>query len=113
MAPFPGLLSSGLAALGAVVKASPQFGRPLGLPNFSGLGKSAGSPTYNYIFQKELPIPQVAQPMFTENIDGRTIQYYETTVESFQQQVYPDLGPANLVGYSKSSKLGIHQAMLM
>jgi len=29
---------------------------------FSGAGKSAGSPQYNYMFQFPVPIPQIAQP---------------------------------------------------
>lgn len=32
--------------------------------------------------------------------DGRTVQFYSATIEPFTQQVYPNLGPANLVGYN-------------
>lgn len=99
-----GLLALGLAA-SAMVEASPQrpgpgSNRPLGRPNWRGAGKSAGSPAYPWIFQNPLPIPTVAQPVFTEKINGKTIQYYETTIQPFQKQVYPNLGPANFVGYS-------------
>lgn len=47
-----------------------------------------------------MPIPPVAQPNFTETINGKTIQYYEATIQPFQKQIYPNLGPANFVGYS-------------
>lgn len=47
-----------------------------------------------------MPLPPVAQPVFTENINNKTIQYYEATIQPFQKQVYPNLGPANFVGYS-------------
>ncbi|KAK4508628.1 hypothetical protein PRZ48_002367 [Zasmidium cellare] len=99
---FSGLLALGLAASASLVEASPQRlgSKPLGRPNWRGAGKSAGSPAYPWIFLKPLPVPAVAQPVFTENIDGRTIQYYETTIQPFQQQVYPNLGPANLIGYN-------------
>lgn len=36
----------------------------------------------------------------SENIDGRIVDYYSMTIESFQAQIYPNLGPANLVGYN-------------
>ncbi|CAK4030650.1 hypothetical protein AC579_6322 [Lecanosticta acicola] len=119
---FARLLALGLAAASsAVVEASPQWGRPEGRPDWPegpatwpqrrpdwpqgrsewrGAGQSAGSPTYNYIFQFPLPIPAVAQPAFTETINGKTVQYYETTVSSFQRQIYPNLGPANMIGYN-------------
>ncbi|EME88401.1 uncharacterized protein MYCFIDRAFT_48579 [Pseudocercospora fijiensis CIRAD86] len=110
---MPSFLNSlvvfGLAATSTLVEASPRRGgppqgshggRPLGMPNWRGQGKTAGSPSYPWIFENTLPIPAVAQPLFTETINGRTIQYYETTIEPFQQQVYPNLGKANLVGYN-------------
>lgn len=71
------------------------------VPASPGVGKSAGSPDYPWLFEYPLPIPPVAQPSFTEVVNGVPIQYYETTIEPFQQQVYPNLGPANLVGYGK------------
>jgi len=78
--------------------AAPSF--PARPPGFNGGGQSAGSPAYPWIFQKPLPIPPIAQPKFTETVNGVPIQFYETTIQSFSKQVYPNLGPANLVGYN-------------
>lgn len=79
---------------------SDQQSTPSGpFPANPGAGKSAGSPDYPWLFEHPLPIPEVAQPLFTETVNGIPIQYYETTIEPFQQQVYPNLGPANLIGY--------------
>jgi hypothetical protein len=33
-------------------------------------------------------------------VNGQQIDFFETTIEPFQKQIYPDLGPANLVGYN-------------
>ena len=52
------------------------------------------------MFQYPLPIPPVATPEFTKDIDGRTIDFYSLTIEAFDKQVYPDLGPAHLTGYN-------------
>ncbi|KAI4731377.1 Cupredoxin [Aureobasidium sp. EXF-10728] len=60
----------------------------------------AGSPTYSAIFQNPLPIAPIATPASSANVNGQQIDFYEVTVEPFQKQVYPDLGPANLVGYN-------------
>ena len=65
-----------------------------------GSGKSAGSPAYNYMYQKPLPIPSIAVPDFEETVDGRTVQFYSTTIEPFTAQVYPNLGPVHLTGYN-------------
>jgi hypothetical protein len=81
------------------------FSSPARPAGFRGVGKTAGSPKYEWIFQNVLPIAPIAQPIFTETIDGRTIQHYEATIEPFQKQVYPNLGPANFVGYGKCPQL--------
>ncbi|THV72708.1 Cupredoxin [Aureobasidium pullulans] len=60
----------------------------------------AGSPTYNEIFQNPLPLSPIATPASSANVNGQQIDFYEVTIEPFQKQVYPDLGPANLVGYN-------------
>lgn len=39
----------------------------------------------------------------TEEIDGRTIDYYELNIEAFQEQIYNGLEPANLVGFNGTS----------
>ncbi|KAK5110926.1 hypothetical protein LTR62_005464 [Meristemomyces frigidus] len=88
------ILAVGLAAA-AGVAAQPGPWR--------GQGQSAGSPAYNYMFQEPLPIPEVAVPEFTENINGRPVQFYTSTVEPFTKQVYPNLGPAHMTGYNGTS----------
>ncbi|KAK4545565.1 hypothetical protein LTR36_002915 [Oleoguttula mirabilis] len=52
------------------------------------------------MYQFPLPIPSVAQPEFTETIDGRTVQFYSVEIAPFTTQVYPNLGLAHLVGYN-------------
>lgn len=37
------------------------------------------------------------------NSKGHVINYYEIEIKPFKQQVYPGLGPANLVGYDGMS----------
>ena len=66
---------------------------------WSGNGRSK-SPAYNYMFQYPLPIPEVIRPEFSKTVDSRTIDFYSLTVESFDAQIYPDLGPAHLIGYN-------------
>ena len=36
---------------------------------------------------------------YTNATTGRTINFFEIEIKAFQQQVYPKLGKANLVGY--------------
>lgn len=121
------LILAGLGVVSSVfANTLPQRGPPLGAPNVGpprnpprqdggllglldslidailpnpGAGRSAGSPEYTWLFEYPLPIPEVAQPLFTETVNGIPIEYYETTIEPFQQQVYPNLSPANLIGY--------------
>ncbi|KAI7163252.1 Cupredoxin [Hortaea werneckii] len=70
-------------------------------PPWRGAGRSAGSPDYSdYLYQSPLPIPPVAQPDFTETVDGRQVEFYTMTIEPFTQQVYPNLGAAHLIGYN-------------
>ncbi|KAK4634969.1 Bilirubin oxidase [Fulvia fulva] len=104
---FTGLLAFGLAASSSFAEATPQIrgpraGRPGSRPGsggWRGNGKSAGSPEYKWIFENPLPIPEIAQPAFTETINGRQVQYYESEIKPFEQQVYPNLGTAKLIGY--------------
>ena len=90
----------------------PNAPLPTGLPHPTGApgggGDSGGtipgpSPEYDWVFEYPLPIPPVAEAKTTVNIDGQSIKYYELTIESFEQQVYPNLGPAHKVGYSESN----------
>ncbi|KAH9825623.1 Multicopper oxidase [Teratosphaeria destructans] len=103
MATTTNLLALGLATIHHV------YGTPYGRgnsaqaaapSNWRGAGQTAGSPAYNYMFQFPCPIPEVAEPEYTQTIGGRTIQFYSSTVEPFTKQIYPNLGPAHLVGYN-------------
>ena len=64
-------------------------------------GSQPLSPDYPWLFEHPLPIPHEAKPIYTERVDGRVIHYFEMTIEPFDVQVYPDLGPAHFVGYSE------------
>ena len=64
-------------------------------------GNAPQSPDYPWLFEHPLPIPPEAKPLLTETINGRKIHYFELTIETFDVQVYPNLGPAHFVGYSK------------
>lgn len=59
------------------------------------------SPVYKYIFGFPLPIPPVKTPKYTVTnpVTNKPIDYYEVNILPLQQQVYPNLGLANLVGY--------------
>ncbi|KAK8015953.1 blue copper oxidase cueO precursor [Apiospora marii] len=67
--------------------------------------KDGGSPEYPIIYRVPLPIPPVKQPKMTMTnpITGKDIWYYELETRPFTQQVYPNLGPATLVGYDGMS----------
>ena len=41
-----------------------------GRPRWPGEGNSATSPEYPYLFAAPLPIPEIAQPLFTETVNG-------------------------------------------
>ena len=95
---FSNLLILGLAATSQVAARVPS--KSSSSSSWRGAGKSAGSPAYNYMYQYPLPIPPVAVPEFEETVDGRTVQFYSTTIEPFTAQIYPNLGPAHLTGYN-------------
>ncbi|KAF1840560.1 uncharacterized protein K460DRAFT_381331 [Cucurbitaria berberidis CBS 394.84] len=59
------------------------------------------SPEYKQIFQNPLPIPTDKVKAYTYKNDttGNEIDFYEVDVKPFEQQVYPGLKPAKLVGY--------------
>ncbi|KAG7048215.1 bilirubin oxidase [Colletotrichum scovillei] len=59
------------------------------------------SPEYKYFYQFPLPIPPVKQPKMsiTNPVTNKQIDYYEVDIVPFKQQVYPNKGPASLVGY--------------
>jgi bilirubin oxidase len=59
------------------------------------------SPVYKQIFQNELPIPKdkIKSYTYRNETTGNEIDFYEVDVQPFEQQVYPGLKPAKLVGY--------------
>ncbi|RYP57141.1 hypothetical protein DL769_009661 [Monosporascus sp. CRB-8-3] len=65
------------------------------------LAKDWESPEYRSLFRQPLPIPPMKQPkqIITNPVTGGDIWYYEIELKGFQQQVYPQLQPARLVGY--------------
>ncbi|KAK6219064.1 hypothetical protein LQW54_002566 [Pestalotiopsis sp. IQ-011] len=63
--------------------------------------KDGESPAYPLIYAVSLPIPPVKQPkkVITNPVTGNDIWYYEVEIKPFEQQVFPNLKPAQLVGY--------------
>ncbi|KAK1593847.1 multicopper oxidase [Colletotrichum navitas] len=63
------------------------------------------SPEYRYIYQFPMPIPPLKQPKMSINnpVTNKPIDYYEVDIMPFKQQIYPDRGPASLVGYDGMS----------
>lgn len=59
------------------------------------------SPVYKNFYEFPVPVPPVKKPKasYTNPKTGGIINYYEITISPLQQQVYPGLGKANLVGY--------------
>ncbi|KAK0726179.1 Cupredoxin [Apiosordaria backusii] len=59
------------------------------------------SPVYSWLYQFPLPIPPIKAPKLTitNPVTGNPIHYYEVYINQFTQQVYPNKGPATLVGY--------------
>ncbi|KAF2671954.1 bilirubin oxidase [Microthyrium microscopicum] len=66
---------------------------------------SAGwaSPEYpaELLFNRPLPIPPVKTPLytFTNNETGARLDYYEVQITPFTKTQYPNLGPAQFIGY--------------
>jgi bilirubin oxidase len=62
------------------------------------------SPAYD-LFSVALPIPPIKAPLFslTNPFNGKEIDYYEIEIKPFQHQIFPDLEPADFVGYDGMS----------
>lgn len=110
MAMAKSLLYSFLLAGAAAVPQGPSGHHGHGEPGHQGPGGGPGassggqiSPSYDWIFQYPLPIPPIAQSKYTEEVNGQTIRYYEMTIEAYDHQVYPGLGPAHLTAYSMTA----------
>ncbi|KAK2008435.1 bilirubin oxidase [Colletotrichum eremochloae] len=68
------------------------------------LAKDWESPEYKWLYEFPLPIPPPKTEKFPNQpiinpITGKKIRYYEIEIKEFTAQVYPNLGPAKLVGY--------------
>ncbi|KXJ86524.1 Cupredoxin [Microdochium bolleyi] len=59
------------------------------------------SPVYSLLYRMPLPIPPQKQPKMTVTnpVTGKQMFYYELEIKPFTQQIYPNLKPAQLVGY--------------
>lgn len=64
------------------------------------LSKDWDSPAYNFLYQFPMPIAPIKTPLKTFTFpNAPSIEYYEIDIKPFEQQVYPNLGKARLVGY--------------
>ncbi|KAK3720181.1 hypothetical protein LTR37_004005 [Vermiconidia calcicola] len=107
MATIQHLLLLGLATIhanaqgggGMPLDGQPPTGPPIHSGPWRGEGQTAGSPPLA-LFENKLPIPAIAKPEFSEEIDGRTVDFYSMTIENFDKQIYPDLNPSHMVGYN-------------
>jgi bilirubin oxidase len=62
--------------------------------------KDWDSPPYNYLYQYEMPIAPIKQPLRTFTFpNGPPIDYFEVDIKPFESQIYPNLGKTRLVGY--------------
>ncbi|KAK4980918.1 hypothetical protein LTR66_002469 [Elasticomyces elasticus] len=59
------------------------------------------SPVYQNFYEFPLPIPPVKVPKtsYTNSSTGVTIDYYEVEIKPLEQQIYPGLKKARLIGY--------------
>ena len=64
------------------------------------LAKDWESPVYSYLYQFEMPISPIKQPLRQFNCpNAPPIDYFEVEIKPFEQQIYPNLGKTRLVGY--------------
>ncbi|KAL1585705.1 hypothetical protein WHR41_05946 [Cladosporium halotolerans] len=62
--------------------------------------KDWDSPPYRFLYQFEMPIAPIKQPLRTFNFpNAPPIDYYEIDVKPFESQIYPNLKKTRLVGY--------------
>lgn len=64
------------------------------------LAKDWESPVYSQLYQFEMPISPIKQPLrqFTFP-NAPPIDYYEVEIKPFEQQIYPNLAKTRLIGY--------------
>lgn len=64
------------------------------------LAKDWDSPVYKYLYQFEMPIAPIKQPLRSFTFpNAPPIDYFEVDIKPFEQQIYPNLGKTRLVGY--------------
>jgi bilirubin oxidase len=70
------------------------------------LAKDWESPVYSYLYQFEMPISPIKQPLRQFNFpNAPPIDYFEVEIKPFEQQIYPNLGKTRLVGYDGTYSL--------
>ena len=93
----------GLAFYALVLEAQSPGNGPQNGGNFDAGGSdSVTSPPYPLKFLKSVPTPVVSTPLMSHTVNGKTIEYYELTVQPYEESVYPDLGNAHFVVYTYS-----------
>lgn len=70
------------------------------------LAKDWESPVYSQLYQFEMPISPIKQPLrqFTFP-NAPPIDYFEVEIKPFEQQIYPNLTKTRLVGYDGTCSL--------
>lgn len=70
------------------------------------LAKDWESPVYSQLYQFEMPISPIKQPLrqFTFP-NAPPIDYFEVEIKPFEQQIYPNLAKTRLVGYDGTCSL--------
>ena len=64
------------------------------------LAKDWESPVYSQLYQFEMPISPIKQPLRSFTFpNAPPIDYFEVEIKPFEQQIYPNLAKTRLVGY--------------
>lgn len=64
------------------------------------LAKDWDSPVYSQLYQYEMPISPIKEPLRKfEFPNAPPIDYYEVEIKPFEQHIYPNLPKTRLVGY--------------
>jgi hypothetical protein len=68
------------------------------------LAKDWDSPVYRDLYQYEMPISPIKEPLRKFDFPGAPpIDYYEVEIKPFEQQIYPNLAKTRLIGYDGMS----------
>ena len=64
------------------------------------LAKDWESPVYSQLYQFEMPISPIKQPLRSFTFpNAPPIDYFEVEIKPFEQQIYPNLAKTRLGGY--------------